>query len=30
MLGAGALIMVLALRRRHVGAIELAPAPATP
>jgi EmrB/QacA subfamily drug resistance transporter len=30
MLGAGALIMVLALRRRHVGAIELAPAAATP
>jgi EmrB/QacA subfamily drug resistance transporter len=28
MLGAGALIMVLALRRRHVRAIELAPAPA--
>jgi predicted MFS family arabinose efflux permease len=30
MLGAGVLIMVLALRRRHVRAIELAPAPATP
>jgi hypothetical protein len=29
MLGAGALIMVLALRRRHVRAIELAPAAAT-
>jgi hypothetical protein len=30
MLGAGVLIMVLALRRRHVRAIELAPATATP
>jgi predicted MFS family arabinose efflux permease len=29
MLGAGALIMVLALRRRHIRAIELAPVPAT-
>jgi dipeptide/tripeptide permease len=30
MLAAGVLIMVLALRRRHVRAIELAPATATP
>jgi hypothetical protein len=28
MLGAGALIMLVALRRRHVRAIELSPAPA--
>jgi EmrB/QacA subfamily drug resistance transporter len=30
MLGAGALIMLVALRRRHVRAIELAPAPVAP